>query len=165
MAGARVRPRRVVIIGCERRLFVNTRSKNWAMTVRQIGWLKVHLSLAQKTENMIPSFASGVGLSWPWVALRQGRNRTPLWACRGADRRDRGLAKGSPLAVPQATGLRLRGKTGCRTERSINNALRGHGGGARRVCAPVARGLRYNWKGPPIKLPLHTRRGRSRLRA
>ena len=51
MAGARVRPRRVVIIGCERRLFVNTRSKNWAMTVRQIGWLKVHLSLGQKTEH------------------------------------------------------------------------------------------------------------------
>jgi hypothetical protein len=169
VAGERARPRRVVIIGCEPRLFVNTRSKNCAMTVRQIGWLKVHLSLGQKTENMIPSFVTGVGLSRPWVgvALRQGRSRPASWVCRSGDRRDRplGIAKCSRSAVPQATGVRHQGKTGRRTGRSINNALRGHGGEGRRVCAPVARGVRYNWKGPPIKLPLRTRRGRSRLRA
>ena len=156
VAGERARPRRVVIIRCEPRLFVNTRSKNWAMTVRQIGWLKVHPWLGQKTENMIAFFASGAGLLRPWVGVTLWQGRAPPWGCGGGDRMDRplGLAQCSPSAVAQTTRMRLRGKTGGRTERSIDNAPRAHGGRASRACPPVVRGVRYNWKGPPIELPL-----------
>jgi hypothetical protein len=146
--GWRVRPRRVVIIGCERRLFVNTPAKNWAMTVRQIGWLKVHPSLGQKTETMIPYVASGVRLSRPWPPIgRRQRRNSPL-----------GLAQCPPLAVFLATGSHLQGKAGRRrrAERSINSinkAPGGRWGRVSRVCTPVARGVRYNWKGPPIGLP------------
>ena len=158
--GWRVGPPRVVIIRCERRLFVNTPAKNWAMTVRQIGWLKVHPSLGRKTETMIPCIASGIWLSRPRATLRQRRNSGPLWACRRGDPMDRplGLAWCPPLAVPPATGTRLQGKADRRrgTEgsiNSINKALAGRRGRGRRVCAPVSRGVRYNWKGPPIGLP------------
>ena len=160
--GWRARPRRVVIIGCERRLFVNTLVKNWAMTVRQIGWLKVHPSHGQKTKTMIPSVASGVLRSPPWTtrAPRQRRNSAPLWAWHGGDLMDRpfGLAQAPPLAVRPVTGARLQGKAGRhpRTEESINSinkAPGGRWGRGSRVGACVARGIRYNWKGPPIELP------------
>jgi hypothetical protein len=160
--GWRARPRRVVIIRCEPRLFVNTLAKNWAMTVRQIGWLKVHPSRGQKTETMIPYVASGVWRSRPWAtrAPRQRRNSAPLWACRGGDLMDRplGLARCPPLAVPPVTGARLQGKAGRhpRTEgsiNSINKAPGGRWGRGSRVGASAARGVHYNWKGPPITLP------------
>ena len=155
--GWRAWQRRVVIIRCERRLFVNTLAKNWAMTIRQIGWLKVHPSLGRKTETMIPYVAPSVRLLRPWAAIPFWQRRTPSWVCRGSDPmyRPLGLARCPSLAVPPATGTCLRGKAGWRrrTENSINKALGGRRGRGSRVCAPVARGVRYNWKGPPIGLP------------
>jgi hypothetical protein len=155
----RAGPRRVIIIRCERRLFVNTPAKNWAMTVRQIGWLKIHPSLGQKTETMTPSVASDRRLSRPraTLALRQPRKGARSWACRGGDPMDRplGLAWCPPLAV---AGTRLQGKADRRRRtagsiNSINKAPAGRWGRGSRACAPVARGVRYNWKGPPIGLP------------
>jgi aspartate/methionine/tyrosine aminotransferase len=44
----------------DRILFVQTFSKNWAMTGWRIGWLECHPSLAQTAENLIQYSASGV---------------------------------------------------------------------------------------------------------
>ena len=44
----------------DRILFVNTFSKNWAMTGWRIGWLRVHPSLQQTFENLIQYSTSGV---------------------------------------------------------------------------------------------------------
>jgi aspartate/methionine/tyrosine aminotransferase len=44
----------------DRVLFVNTFSKNWAMTGWRIGWLKAHPSLGQSVENLIQYSTSGV---------------------------------------------------------------------------------------------------------
>jgi aspartate/methionine/tyrosine aminotransferase len=44
----------------DRILFVNTFSKNWAMTGWRIGWLKVHPALQQTFENLIQYSTSGV---------------------------------------------------------------------------------------------------------
>jgi len=44
----------------DRILFVNTFSKNWAMTGWRIGWLRVHPSLQQVFENLIQYSTSGV---------------------------------------------------------------------------------------------------------
>ncbi|MBN9078259.1 MAG: aspartate aminotransferase [Rhizobiales bacterium 65-79] len=44
----------------DRVLFVNTFSKNWAMTGWRIGWLKVHPALQQTFENLIQYSTSGV---------------------------------------------------------------------------------------------------------
>jgi aspartate/methionine/tyrosine aminotransferase len=44
----------------DRVLFVNTFSKNWAMTGWRIGWLKAHPSLGQVVENLIQYSTSGV---------------------------------------------------------------------------------------------------------
>src|SRR5205085_9012664 len=44
----------------DRVLFVNTFSKNWAMTGWRIGWLKAHPSLGQVIENLIQYSTSGV---------------------------------------------------------------------------------------------------------
>ncbi len=43
----------------DRILFVNTFSKNWAMTGWRIGWLKVHPSLRPVFENLIQYSTSG----------------------------------------------------------------------------------------------------------
>jgi aspartate/methionine/tyrosine aminotransferase len=43
----------------DRVIFVNTFSKNWAMTGWRIGWLKVHPSLQQVFENLIQYATSG----------------------------------------------------------------------------------------------------------
>jgi aspartate/methionine/tyrosine aminotransferase len=43
----------------DRIIFVNTFSKNWAMTGWRIGWLKVHPSLQQVFENLIQYATSG----------------------------------------------------------------------------------------------------------
>jgi aspartate/methionine/tyrosine aminotransferase len=50
-----------VMDASDRVLFVNTFSKNWAMTGWRIGWLKAHPSLGQVIENMIQYATSGVG--------------------------------------------------------------------------------------------------------
>jgi hypothetical protein len=141
--------------GSKRRLFVNTLAKNWAMTGRQIGWLKVHPSPGQKTENMIPYATSGVRPARPRadVVLRERRG--------GADPRARHGRDGVclPLALPQVAcgGCRTvepETDTRRRTKRSVNCTPGGRGGRRSRVSAPAGRGLRYSWKGPPIKLPL-----------
>ncbi|GAB5506589.1 MAG: pyridoxal phosphate-dependent aminotransferase [Rhizobiaceae bacterium] len=44
----------------DRIVFVNTFSKNWAMTGWRIGWIKAHPSLAQMFENLIQYSTSGV---------------------------------------------------------------------------------------------------------
>jgi aspartate/methionine/tyrosine aminotransferase len=44
----------------DRILFVQTFSKNWAMTGWRIGWLECHPSLAQTAENLIQYSSSGV---------------------------------------------------------------------------------------------------------
>ncbi|MCB1452619.1 MAG: pyridoxal phosphate-dependent aminotransferase [Rhizobiaceae bacterium] len=44
----------------DRILFVNTFSKNWAMTGWRIGWIKAHPSLGQTFENLIQYSTSGV---------------------------------------------------------------------------------------------------------
>ena len=41
-------------------LFVNTFSKNWAMTGWRIGWLRTHPSLGRMFENLIQYSSSGV---------------------------------------------------------------------------------------------------------
>ena len=49
-----------VMDGQDRVLFVNTFSKNWAMTGWRIGWIAAHPSLGQVIENMIQYSTSGV---------------------------------------------------------------------------------------------------------
>jgi aspartate/methionine/tyrosine aminotransferase len=44
----------------DRVLFVNTFSKNWAMTGWRIGWIRAHPSLGQVIENMVQYATSGV---------------------------------------------------------------------------------------------------------
>jgi aspartate/methionine/tyrosine aminotransferase len=44
----------------ERIIFVNSFSKNWAMTGWRVGWIKAHPSLAQVFENLIQYSTSGV---------------------------------------------------------------------------------------------------------
>ncbi len=44
----------------DRVLFVNTFSKNWAMTGWRMGWISAHPELAQKIENLIQYSTSGV---------------------------------------------------------------------------------------------------------
>ena len=44
----------------ERIIFVNSFSKNWAMTGWRVGWIKAHASLAQVFENLIQYSTSGV---------------------------------------------------------------------------------------------------------
>jgi len=59
--GGRRAPSFVDIVDAEDRiLFVNTFSKNWAMTGWRMGWLRVNPSLQQTFENLIQYSASGV---------------------------------------------------------------------------------------------------------
>ncbi len=46
----------------DRIIFVNTFSKNWAMTGWRIGWIEAHPSLAQVVENLIQYSTSGVAV-------------------------------------------------------------------------------------------------------
>lgn len=46
----------------DRILFVNTFSKNWAMTGWRIGWIEAHPSLGQAIENLIQYSTSGVAV-------------------------------------------------------------------------------------------------------
>jgi hypothetical protein len=140
---------RVVIIGCEQRLFVHTASKNWAMTDRQIGWLQVHPSLGQKTEKMIP-----------WTSWRRAAVALPERGAGPSSGAHGEGARGRPHGRPRAMGacLERQSNPGRRAGRSINRATHRVSGGrwstGARVWAPVARGVHYNWKGPPIGLPL-----------
>ncbi|TIU11652.1 MAG: aminotransferase class I/II-fold pyridoxal phosphate-dependent enzyme, partial [Mesorhizobium sp.] len=44
----------------DRILFVNSFSKNWAMTGWRVGWIKTHPSLQQVFENLVQYSTSGV---------------------------------------------------------------------------------------------------------
>jgi hypothetical protein len=143
---------RVIIIGCEHRLFVHTLAKNWAMTVRQIGM--VPPSLGQKTETMIPYVASRAR-SWPQVAVTE-RERPGIPAPCGGER-GRGRPRRRALMVAKAMVGRLEVQTR-RRGRPMNQAPAGHWGAGSSLCVPVARGVRYNWKGPPTILPLRAPR-------
>jgi aspartate/methionine/tyrosine aminotransferase len=44
----------------DRILFVNTFSKNWAMTGWRIGWMRAHPSLGRMFENLVQYSTSGV---------------------------------------------------------------------------------------------------------
>jgi hypothetical protein len=145
---------RVIIIGCEHRLFVHTRSKNWAMTVRQIGWLIVHPSPGQKTETMIPYVASRVR-SWPRAAVtrRERRQGIPSWV--PLSDRGRGRPRRRALTVAQAMVGRLEDQTNPRRPgRRIDQTSAGSWFAGSPLCVSVTRGVRYNWKGPPTLLPL-----------
>ena len=59
--GGRRAPSFMDIAGAEDRIiYVNTFSKNWAMTGWRMGWLRVHPSLQQTIENLIQYSTSGV---------------------------------------------------------------------------------------------------------
>jgi aspartate/methionine/tyrosine aminotransferase len=59
--GGRRAPSFMDIVDAEDRiLFVNTFSKNWAMTGWRMGWLRMHPSLQQTFENLIQYSSSGV---------------------------------------------------------------------------------------------------------
>ena len=49
-----------VMAGDDRIMFVNTFSKNWAMTGWRMGWMALHPSLGQVVENLIQYSTSGV---------------------------------------------------------------------------------------------------------
>ena len=57
----------------DRILFVNTFSKNWAMTGWRIGWLRAHPALRQQFENLDPVFDLGRG------AVHAARRRSRRW--------------------------------------------------------------------------------------
>ena len=60
-AKARARPRSIDVMEPEDRvLFVNTFSKNWAMTGWRVGWIAANPALGQVIENMIQYSTSGV---------------------------------------------------------------------------------------------------------
>lgn len=63
----------------DRILFVNTFSKNWAMTGWRIGWIEADPALGQAIENLIQASTSGVAVFMQRaaiVALEQGENFT-----------------------------------------------------------------------------------------
>jgi hypothetical protein len=136
---------RVITIGCEHRLFVHTLSKNWAMTVRQIGWLMVHRSLGQKTETMIPYVACV--RSWPRAAVNRPE-RASSWARRGGDMG--GRPRRHPLMAVRTIVARLEGRTNPRRpRRSMDQGPASHWGAETPLHVMIVRGIRYNWKGPP----------------
>ncbi|WP_395448153.1 pyridoxal phosphate-dependent aminotransferase [Aminobacter sp. UC22_36] len=49
-----------IMVAEDKILFVNTFSKNWAMTGWRIGWLKTHPSLSRTFENLVQYSSSGV---------------------------------------------------------------------------------------------------------
>jgi aspartate/methionine/tyrosine aminotransferase len=61
----------------DRVLFVNTFSKNWAMTGWRIGWIMAHPAIGQTIENLIQYSTSGVApfvQRAAWVALQRGES-------------------------------------------------------------------------------------------
>lgn len=60
--GGRAPSFRDVMDAEDRIIFVNTFSKNWAMTGWRIGWLEAHPSLGQVIENLIQYSTSGVAV-------------------------------------------------------------------------------------------------------
>ena len=75
----------------ERIIFVNSFSKNWAMTGWRIGWIKAHPALAQVFENLIQFSTSGVAQfmqKGAVAALDQGDSFVDMQAARARAARD-----------------------------------------------------------------------------
>jgi aspartate/methionine/tyrosine aminotransferase len=75
----------------ERVIFVNSFSKNWAMTGWRVGWIKAHPSLAQVFENLIQYSTSGVAQFMQKAAaaaLDHGDSFVEMQAARARAARD-----------------------------------------------------------------------------
>ncbi|MBB3237613.1 pyridoxal phosphate-dependent aminotransferase [Phyllobacterium endophyticum] len=75
----------------ERIIFVNSFSKNWAMTGWRMGWLAIHPSLGQTMENLIQYSNSGVAQFMQRggvVALEEGDNFIRMQVERARQARD-----------------------------------------------------------------------------
>ena len=75
----------------DRVLFVNTFSKNWAMTGWRMGWISAHPALGQKIENLIQYSTSGVAQFMQRagvVALDQGDDFIAYQVARTRKSRD-----------------------------------------------------------------------------
>ena len=75
----------------DRILFVNTFSKNWAMTGWRMGWITAHPSLGQVIENLIQYSTSGVAQFMQRagvVALKQGESFVAGQVARARQSRD-----------------------------------------------------------------------------
>lgn len=75
----------------DRVLFVNTFSKNWAMTGWRMGWIAAHPALGQTIENLIQYATSGVAQFMQRagvVALEQGEDFVALQIARARAGRD-----------------------------------------------------------------------------
>ncbi|KAB2884366.1 MAG: pyridoxal phosphate-dependent aminotransferase [Pseudorhodoplanes sp.] len=75
----------------DRIIFVNTFSKNWAMTGWRMGWIAVHPSLGQAVENLIQYSTSGVAQFMQRagiVALEQGEPFIAQQIARARQSRD-----------------------------------------------------------------------------
>jgi aspartate/methionine/tyrosine aminotransferase len=75
----------------DRVLFVNTFSKNWAMTGWRMGWIAAHPALGQTIENLIQYATSGVAQFMQRagvVALEQGEEFVALQIARAREGRD-----------------------------------------------------------------------------
>ncbi|MBZ0141349.1 MAG: pyridoxal phosphate-dependent aminotransferase, partial [Pseudorhodoplanes sp.] len=75
----------------DRIIFVNTFSKNWAMTGWRMGWITVHPSLGQTVENLIQYSTSGVAQFMQRagiVALEQGEPFIAQQIARARQSRD-----------------------------------------------------------------------------
>jgi aspartate/methionine/tyrosine aminotransferase len=98
----------------ERIIFVNSFSKNWAMTGWRVGWIKAHPSLAQVFENLIQYSTSGVAQFMQKAAvaaLDHGDGFVDLQAARAGAARDmicaRLLATGKVRLSPPAGAFYL----------------------------------------------------------
>ena len=75
----------------DRILFVNTFSKNWAMTGWRVGWITAHPSFGQTVENMIQYSTSGVAGFMQRacvVALERGESFVAHQIARAREGRD-----------------------------------------------------------------------------
>ena len=112
----------------DRILFVNTFSKNWAMTGWRIGWLRTHPSLGRMFENLIQYSTSGVAQFMQRgaiAALDEGDGFIAEQVERARKARDivcRVLGETGKVALQRAAGRLLpvllgRRHEGCRTRR------------------------------------------------
>ncbi len=75
----------------DRLLFVNSFSKNWAMTGWRLGWLQAPAALGQIVENLIQYKTMGVPTALQWAglaALRDGEQFVASQITRAAEGRD-----------------------------------------------------------------------------
>jgi len=80
-----------VMAADDRVLFVNTFSKNWAMTGWRMGWIAAHPTLGQKIENLIQYSTSGVAQFMQRagvVAIEQGDDFIARQVARARASRD-----------------------------------------------------------------------------